>query len=206
MASRNRIYDIEGDDDSSDESDIVPANPNASAAAYLARQSPGSKKDDNLTDSSLDDVHPDVAAGVFLSRLPKSDHERNLVERMKSATLSDSSGSICLEVDSSAAAAAFLARNKSATNENLDASSPVLNSDDDSDTDHMFSIDAHSAAAVFLSANSENDNGAFQSTSRNIIYNCIPEDNAIERIPESPITVGVPIITAAGSSANIFPL
>ena len=154
MASRNRIYDIEsgyGDDDS-DESEIVPANPNASAAAYLARKSPSSKKDDSLSDSSLEDIHPDVAAGVFLSRLPKSVPERNLIQRMKSATLSESSDSVILQVDPSAAAAAFLARNIPPSNQKPDTSSSGDKSDDDSDL--VINTDANTAAAVFLSANS----------------------------------------------------
>ncbi len=156
MASRNRIYDIEsgyGEDDS-DESEIVPANPNASAAAYLARKSPSSKKDDSLSDSSLEDIHPDVAAGVFLSRLSNSVPERNLIQRMKSATLSDSSDSVNLEVDPSAAAAAFLARNIPPSIQKTDTSSSGVNSDDDSASDLVITTDANTAAAAFLSANS----------------------------------------------------
>lgn len=156
MASRNRIYDIEsgyGDDDS-DESEIVPANPNASAAAYLAQKSPSSKKDDSLSDSSLEDIHPDVAAGVFLSRLPSSVQERNLIKRMKSAALSDSSDSINFQVDSSAAAAAFLARNTLSSNEKPETLSSGVNADGDSESDLIISTDANTAAALFLSANS----------------------------------------------------
>jgi hypothetical protein len=154
MASRNRIYDIESgcEDHSSDDSDIVVADPNASAAAFLCSKSP----DDSLTDSSLEDVHPDLAAGVFLSRFPKSVPEGNLIQRMKSGSLSESSDSIILQVDSAAAAAAFLARNLSHSNEKRDTS-PAVNSDDDLESDLMFSTDANTAAAVFLSANSGND-------------------------------------------------
>jgi hypothetical protein len=156
MASRNRIYDIEsgyGDDDS-DESEIVPANPNASAAAYLARKSPSSKKDDSLSDSSLEDIHPDVAAGVFLSRFPKSVPEGNLIQRMNSATLSDSSDSVIRQVDPSTAAAAFLARNIPPSIQKPDTSSSGVNSDDDSESGLIITTDPNAAAAVFLSANS----------------------------------------------------
>jgi hypothetical protein len=105
-----------------------------------------------LSDSSLEDIHPDVAAGAFLSRLPKSVPERNLIQRMKSATLSESSDSVILQVDPSAAAAAFLARNIPPSNQKPDTSSSGDKSDDDSDL--VINTDANTAAAVFLSANS----------------------------------------------------
>jgi hypothetical protein len=155
MASKNRMYDIEsgyGDDDS-DESEIVPANANASAAAYLAGKSTSSRRD-SLSDSSLDDIHPDVAAGLFLSRFHNSVPEGNLIQRMDSATLSDSSDSVNLEVDPSAAAAAFLARNIPPSIQKTDTSSSGVKSDDDSASDLGITTDANTAAAVFLSANS----------------------------------------------------